>query len=109
MYKKKPEEFPSYIRNSSIFVIYLFSLLKKIFYLCLAGSYAQLTLLGQSKVNSTTQIPKSIPTDSQNGRIQFRTQSSSAERSNSIHNTGSLDIKKARDQYEKILKQLDVF
>jgi hypothetical protein len=31
MYKKKPEEFPSYIRNSSIFVIYLFSLLKKYF------------------------------------------------------------------------------
>lgn len=38
--------------------------------------------------------------------------SSSAERSNSISTTNTVqpvfDIKKARDQYEKILKQLEV-
>lgn len=76
------------------------------FYLYLAGSYAQLTLLGQPKVQ------KSIPTDSQNGRVQFRTQTSYPERSNSTISSNSLqtilDIRKARDQYEKILKQLDV-
>jgi len=78
----------------------------KIFHLYLAGSYAQLTLLGQTK------LQKPIPNDSQNGRVQFRTQSLNPERSNSTLSTNSLqavlDIKKARDQYEKILKQLDV-
>lgn len=101
----------TYITNSSIFVIDLFLNLKNFFssscfISILAGSYAQLTLLGQPKVQ------KSIPNDLQNGRIQYRTQSSNPERSNSILSTNSsqaiIDIKKARDQYEKILKQLEV-
>lgn len=104
------------IRDSSISVINLFSLLKKKplprFHLYLAGSYAQLTLLGHPKNNSITSTPKSIPTDLQNGRAPFRMSSSSAERSNSTSSTGTMqpvfDIKKARDQYEKILKQLEV-
>lgn len=75
----------------------------------LAGSYAQLTLLGQPKVNLTTQVQKTIPIDSQNGRVTFRTQSSSVERSNGINTSQPVfDIKKARDQYEKILRQLEV-
>jgi hypothetical protein len=94
--------------HQSLSCIYFHFEKKKIFHLYLAGSYAQLTLLGQTK------IQKSISNDSQNGRVQFRTQSSNPpERSNSTHSTNSLqtvsDIKKARDQYEKILKQLDVF
>lgn len=91
-------------------------MLKKVsrFHPCLAGSYAQLTLLGQPKGNSITSAPKSIPTDLQNGRAPVRmSSSSSAERSNSTSSTSTLqpvvfDIKKARDQYEKILKQLEV-
>jgi hypothetical protein len=107
-----------YIRYSSIFVICLFISTKRNFIiyliiLCLAGSYAQLTLLGQPKANtSTSQTPRIIPADIQNGRAPFRTQSSNTERSNSSLSSNStqpaFDTKKARDSYEKILKQFEV-
>jgi hypothetical protein len=86
---------------------------EKIAFFSLAGSYAQLTLLGQPKHNSTS-TQKIIPAENQNGRIQFRanTQTSIPERSNSTASTHSIqptvDTKKARDNYERILKQLEV-
>ncbi len=98
--------------NQSLSFIYFPAEEKNLFHLCLAGSYAQLTLLGQSKLNPTIQISKPIPADSQNGRVQFRTQSSNPERSNSMLSTSSIqtvfDIKKARDQYDKLFKQFEV-
>lgn len=86
---------------------------EKIAFFSLAGSYAQLTLLGQPKPNSTS-TQKIIPVENQNGRIQFRAnpQTSIPERSNSTASTHSIqstgDTKKARDNYERILKQLEV-
>ncbi|CAF3474736.1 unnamed protein product [Rotaria socialis] len=77
-----------------------------------AGSYAQLTLLGQSRTNSTSQTPKVIPVDYQNGRVQFRTQSSNPERPHSmfISNTlqAAVDTKKTRESHDKIFKQLEI-
>jgi len=82
--------------------------------LLLAGSYAQLTLLGQPKINPTS-IPKIIPADIQNGRGPFRSHTqtiSMPERSNSTLSTSSLqntfDTKKAKESYERITKQLEV-
>jgi hypothetical protein len=110
-----------YIIYSSIFVVCVFvSLYRKknfiidLLIFCLAGSYAQLTLLGQPKTNNNPapQAQKSIPVDIQNGRTQYRTQSSNNEKSNSTVNSNSnqpvFDTKKARDNYEKILKQFEV-
>lgn len=86
------------------------------FLLCfsLAGSYAQLTLLGQPKVNSSLS-QKAIPADNSNGRGQLRTNpptSSVPERSNSTSNTHvlstSADTKKLKENYDRISKQLDV-
>lgn len=77
-----------------------------------AGAYAQLTLLGPAKTNSTTPTSKSTGNESSNGRVLFRTQFSIPERSNSTISTSSLqsvsDTKKARDTYERIVKQLEV-
>ncbi|CAF2521165.1 unnamed protein product [Rotaria sp. Silwood2] len=77
-----------------------------------AGSYAQLTLLGQPKVNLISQTQKTIPVDYQNGRVQYRTQVSNPERPHSTISSNSLqtvfDTKKARDSYEKLLKQLEI-
>ena len=84
-----------------------------LFCISLAGSYAQLTLLGQPKVNSTS-TQKIIPAENPNGRLQYRpgTHHSIPERSNSTASSHSiqptLDTKKARDSYERILKQLEV-
>ncbi|CAF3659746.1 unnamed protein product [Rotaria sordida] len=79
---------------------------------CAAGSYAQLTLLGQPKVNSILQTQKTIPVDYQNGRVQYRTQTSNPERPHSTIGSNSFqtvfDTKKARDNYEKLLKQLEI-
>ncbi|CAF1294482.1 unnamed protein product, partial [Rotaria sordida] len=79
---------------------------------CAAGSYAQLTLLGQPKVNSISQTQKTIPVDYQNGRVQYRTQTSNPERPHSTISSNSFqtvfDTKKARDNYEKLLKQLEI-
>jgi hypothetical protein len=73
-----------------------------------------LTLLGQPKVNSTP-TPKVIPPDNQNGRTLFRANTqtvSMPERSNSTLSTSSLqntfDTKKAKENYERISKQLEV-
>ncbi|CAF1482564.1 unnamed protein product [Rotaria magnacalcarata] len=79
-----------------------------------AGSYAQLTLLGQPKVNSIS-TQKVIPTDNQNGRVSFRTNNNQTisvpERSNSTTSTHSLsttvDIKKVKENYDRIFKQLE--
>jgi hypothetical protein len=87
---------------------------EKNFFFSLAGSYAQLTLLGQPKINS---IPtqKIIPADNQNGRVPLRTNTqtiSMPERSdstlsrNSIPNT--FDTKKVKENHERIAKQLEV-
>ncbi|CAF3375281.1 unnamed protein product [Rotaria sp. Silwood1] len=77
-----------------------------------AGSYAQLTLLGQPKVNSISQTQKTIPVDYQNGRVQYRTQTSNPERPHSTISSNSLqtvfDTKRTRDSYEKLLKQLEI-
>ncbi|CAF1268688.1 unnamed protein product [Adineta steineri] len=77
-----------------------------------AGSYAQLTLLGQSKANPTFQTQKSVSNESQNDRVQFRTQTSTPERSNNTihsHSTPNvLDAKKARDIYDKVFKQFEM-
>lgn len=81
----------------------------------LAGSYAQLTLLGQPKINSNS-IQKTIHTDNQNGRVpstRAHIQTVSLpERSNSTLSTNSysntLDTKKAKDSFERIAKQLEV-
>ncbi|CAF4135181.1 unnamed protein product, partial [Rotaria magnacalcarata] len=78
------------------------------------GSYAQLTLLGQPKVNSIS-TQKVIPTDNQNGRVSFRTNNNQTisvpERSNSTTSTHSLsttvDIKKVKENYDRIFKQLE--
>lgn len=79
-----------------------------------AGSYAQLTLLGQPKVNSTS-TQKIIPADNHNGRVPLRAHTqtiSIPERSNSTASTSSLqntsDTKKAKDSFERISKQLEV-
>ena len=78
----------------------------------LAGSYAQLTLLGQPKASPILHTQKSVSTESQNGRVQFRTQISTPERSiSAIHTIATplvFDAKKARDAYEKIFKQFEV-
>jgi Rho guanine nucleotide exchange factor 12 len=78
-----------------------------------SGSYAQLTLLGQPKVNSPS-TQKIIPADNQNGRVPLRSHTqiiSIPERSNSTASTHSLqntfDIKKAKESYERISKQLE--
>ncbi len=82
----------------SIFIVNI-----KLFYL--AGSYAQLTLLGHPKL----QTQKTISNDSQNGRVQFRTQNSTPERSNNTNTVSVVfDGKKARDIYEKTFKQFEV-
>lgn len=76
----------------------------------LAGSYAQLTLLGQPKVNPTS-IQKIIPIDNQNGRVPSRSNTqtiSIPERSNSINLPNSSDTKKAKENFEKITKLLEV-
>ena len=82
--------------------------------LSLAGSYAQLTLLGQARINSvsTQRIP---PADNPTSRIpplRTGTQTSAPERSNSTTSTHSLqassDTRKVRNNYERILKQLEV-
>ena len=79
----------------------------------LAGSYAQLTLLGQPKSNSTLPTQTITRADYQNGQVQFRRQSLNRERSYGTHRCDSLqtifDTKKTRDNYEKIYKQLEVF
>ncbi|CAF5018554.1 unnamed protein product, partial [Rotaria sp. Silwood1] len=78
-----------------------------------AGSYAQLTLLGQPKINPTS-AQKIIPADNQNGRVSFRTNTqtiSVPERSNSTTSTHSLsttvDTKKLKENCERITKQLE--
>ena len=80
----------------------------------LAGSYAQLTLLGQAKLHSTP-TQKVIPADNQNGRVPLRSNTqtiSIPERSNSTISSSSLhhtfDTKKAKENYERIAKQLEV-
>jgi len=90
-----------YIRNSLIFVIDLLKMRIYFFFLLyfLAGPYAKLTLLGQPKL----QTQKSVPNETQTVRANHRPASFRSDRSNSL-----FDTKKARDQYEKILKQLDV-
>ena len=93
----------------------IFKRKKNCFFLfSLAGSYAQLTLLGQPKINSTG-TQKIIPADNQNGRVPFRTNTqtiSMPERSNSTTSTHSLqttfDTKKAKENYERLTKQLEV-
>ena len=85
------------------------------FFSSLAGSYAQLTLLGQPKLNSIS-TQKIIPGDNnQNGRVPFRTNTQTGsipERSNSTTSTHSLqttfDTKKAKENYDRIVKQLEV-
>ena len=80
-----------------------------------AGSYAQLTLLGQPKINPTSN-QKIIHTDNQNGRVStIRAQTQTItlpERSNSTlssnSHTNTLDTKKARDSFDRIAKQLEV-
>ncbi|UJR10393.1 hypothetical protein I4U23_014597 [Adineta vaga] len=73
-----------------------------------SGSYAQLTLLGQPKQNSQFQTQKSVTSDTQNGRVQYRTQMSTPERPTStIHSNPTsmlFEGKKAREAYEKIFK-----
>ena len=120
MYRKKVSFLcTSYIHQSLSFVYLHPYIARKNFIIdllifCLAGSYAQLTLLGQPKANNnlTSQTQKSIPVDIQNGRTQYRTQSSNNEKSNNSVNSNSnqpvFDTKKARDSYEKILKQFEV-
>ncbi|CAF0797115.1 unnamed protein product [Rotaria sordida] len=78
-----------------------------------AGSYAQLTLLGQPKINPTS-TQKIIPADNQNGRVSFRTNTqtiSVPERSNSTTSTHSIsitvDTKKLKENCERITKQLE--
>jgi Rho guanine nucleotide exchange factor 12 len=79
-----------------------------------SGSYAQLTLLGQPKINSTS-TQKITPADNnQNGRVPLRAHTqiiSIPERSNSTISTSSLqntfDTKKAKESYERITKQLE--
>ncbi|CAF3882877.1 unnamed protein product [Rotaria sp. Silwood2] len=78
-----------------------------------AGSYAQLTLLGQPKINSTL-AQKIIPADNQNGRVSVRTNTqtiSVPERSNSTTSTHSIsttvDTKKLKENCERITKQLE--
>ncbi|CAF0865884.1 unnamed protein product [Adineta ricciae] len=78
-----------------------------------AGSYAQLTLLGQPKLASAS-AQKLTPGDNQNGRVAFRTNPSTGsipERSNSTISTQSLqatfDNKKVKESYERIAKQLE--
>jgi hypothetical protein len=73
-----------------------------------------LTLLGQPKLNSIS-TQKVIPGDNQNGRVPFRTNNQTGsipERSNSTTSTHSLqttfDTKKAKENYERIAKQLEV-
>ncbi|CAM4747348.1 unnamed protein product [Rotaria magnacalcarata] len=77
-----------------------------------AGSYAQLTLLGQSRTNSASQTPKVIPVDYQNGRVQFRTQTSNPERPHSMFISNTLqtavDTKKIRESHDKSFKQLEI-
>ncbi|CAF0847780.1 unnamed protein product [Adineta ricciae] len=69
-----------------------------------AGPYAQLTLLGQPRANPAFQTQKSVSSsETQNERVQFRTQISTPERSSST----LFDAKKARDAYDKIFKQFE--
>lgn len=116
---RKKEDFFRNIKNPSIFVTRKFCYFEKkqlylqsrnFFYL--AGSYAQLTLLGQPRANSASQSQKTIPPDYQNGRVQYRTQSTNSERPHSFVATNSLqtvsDTKKTKDNHEKLLKQLEV-
>lgn len=70
----------------------------------LAGSYAQLTLLGQPKVNPTS-IQKILPSDNQNGPVP-PLRANSTTSTNSVQNT--FDTKKAKETYEKLVKQLEV-
>lgn len=78
----------------------------------LAGPYAQLTLLGQARATPVLQTQKSASTESHNGRVQYRTQISTPERSiSALHSVATpllFDAKKARDAYEKVLKQFEV-
>ncbi len=73
-----------------------------------------MTLLGQPKITSTSS-QKVILADNQNGRVPLRSNTqtiSIPERSNSSLSTNSLqntfDTKKAKENYERITKQLEV-
>jgi hypothetical protein len=73
-----------------------------------------LTLLGQPKVNQPS-TQKVIPADNHNGRVPFRPNPqtiSIPERSISTTSTHSgqntFDLKKTKENYERISKQLEV-